>query len=201
MKQFKVKVKNHFTNYNWKIKAKIITIVVLMLLIVFDQVIKLVVKQNLTLDEPHRDWFMPGFITIKYVINGGSAFGLNQGKTSLLITIAFIVAFILLIWWTFSRTTSHIVGIVFILAGTIGNLIDRFLNHGGVIDFLNWELFKPYTIFNLADMMVTIGICIIVIAIIVSLIKNFVYNHKEKQAAQKTKKVNKEEHEATRKTV
>gem|GEM_PF-5959839 len=30
-------------------------IVVLMLLIVFDQVIKLVVKQNLTLDEPHRD--------------------------------------------------------------------------------------------------------------------------------------------------
>jgi len=40
---------------------------------------------------------MPGFITIKYVINGGSAFGLNQGKTSLLITIAFIVAFILLI--------------------------------------------------------------------------------------------------------
>jgi len=50
-------------------------------------------------------------------------------------------------------------------------------------------------------MMVTIGICIIVIAIIVSLIKNFVYNHKEKQATRKTKKVNKEEHEATRKTV
>gem|GEM_PF-820576 len=70
-----------------------------------------------------------------------------------------------------------------------------------MIDFLNWELFKPYTIFNLADMMVTIGICIIVIAIIVSLIKNFVYNHKEKQATRKTKKVNKEEHEATRKTV
>lgn len=201
MNQFKVKVKNHFTNYNWKFKAKIITIIVLMLLIVLDQVIKLVVKENLTLNQAHPHWLMPGFITIKYVINGGSAFGLNQGKTSLLIAIAFIATFILLIWWTFSRITSHMVGIIFILAGTLGNLIDRFLNHGGVIDFLSWELFQPYTIFNLADIMVTIGICIIIIAIIVSLIKNFVYNHKEKQRRQKTKKVTTTAHETTRKTV
>lgn len=196
MNQFKIKVKGHFTNYNWKITAKIITMVVLICLIVFDQVIKLVVKQHLSLDEAHRNWLMPGFITIKYVINGGSAFGLNQGKTKLLIAIAFIVAFILLVWWIFSRTTSHMVGIIFILAGTIGNLIDRFLNHGGVIDFLSWDLFKPYTIFNLADMMITIGICIIVIAIVVGLIKNYFENRKEK-----IEKASKEKDETIRKTV
>lgn len=199
MNKFRLKVKNHFTNYNWKVKAKIITMFVLMLLIVLDQVIKLVVKQNLT-DNPFHS-FMPGFINIQYVINYGSAFGLNQGKTILLILFAFLVAIILLIWWTFSRITSHMIGIVFILAGTIGNLLDRFLNNGGVIDFLKWELFKPYTIFNLADVMVTIGIGIIIIAIIVNLIKNFVDNRKEKQLAQKNQKAIKEEHETTNKTV
>lgn len=194
MNEFKLKVKKYFTNYNWKVKTKIITMSVLVLLIILDQVIKLVVKQHLALN--HEISIMPGFINIQYVINHGSAFGLNQGKTILLILFAFLVAFILLIWWTFSRRTTHMVALIFVIAGTVGNLLDRFLNQGGVIDFLKWDMFEPKTIFNLADIMVTIGIIIIVIALIVSAIKNFVYNRKEKQ-----KKVIKENHETVSKTV
>ncbi|MDQ7982590.1 MAG: signal peptidase II [Spiroplasma sp.] len=183
--QFKLKVKDYFTNYNWKIKAKIITVVVLMFLIVFDQVIKWVVKENLQLDQELI--MIPGFINLQYVINHGSAFGLNQGKTILLMTFAFIIAVILLTWWVFSRHTSHMVAIIFVLGGTIGNLIDRFLNDGGVIDFLKWDMFQPKTIFNLADVMVTIGIIIIVITLIVGWIKTFNYNRQEQKKLQAKK--------------
>jgi signal peptidase II len=43
-----------------------------------------------------------------------------------------------------------------LLAGTLGNLIDR-LFYGGVRDFINIQLFN-FPIFNIADILLTIGV-------------------------------------------
>lgn len=177
------RLKQYLKEYDWKIKAKIVTFVILFVLILTDQLVKLWVTKNLTPDVEKS--FLPGFINIQYVINYGSAFGLNQGKTVLLVVFAFIIAFALLGWWVFSKSTTNVVGITFILSGTIGNLIDRFRYNGGVVDFLKWDLFNPKTIFNIADIFVTIGIIIIVVALIVEAIKAIISDRQEKKVQQK----------------
>ncbi len=53
-------------------------------------------------------------------------------------------------------------GLVFILSGAFGNLIDRFLN-GEVVDFLDFMVgnFHWY-VFNIADSSVTIGMILFI---------------------------------------
>lgn len=192
VKDFKIKAKKYFLNYDWKLFVKIIAFIGLLFLLELDQLTKFWARNNLVQDV-EKPW-APGFINLKYVINYGSAFGLNQNKTAVLVTIAFIIAFVLLVWWIFSRSTTNIIAATFILAGTIGNLIDRFAFNGGVIDFLMWDMFNPKTIFNVADIMVTIGIIIIVIRLIVEGITLIVDDKKEKKAHNKN-------HAKQRKTV
>lgn len=179
IKEFKVRVKKYFHDYDWKVMVKLITFIGLLFLILLDQLVKYFIRKDYIQDVEYS--FLPGFINLKYVINYGSAFGLNQNKTALLITFAFLIAFCLLAWWIFSRSTTNIIGVTFIMAGTIGNLIDRLLFNGGVIDFLKWDMFEPRTIFNIADMFVTIGIIIIVIHLIVDGIIALTNDRKEKK--------------------
>lgn len=176
---FKSRVKNYLLNYDWKIFAKLIAFIGLLFLLELDQLTKFWARTNLMQDIEKS--FLPGFINLKFVINYGSAFGLNQNKTAILVTVAFIIAFVLLFWWIVSRSITNITATTFILAGTIGNLIDRFVFNGGVIDFLKWDMFEPKTIFNVADIMVTIGIIIIVVHLIVEGITMLIEEKKEKK--------------------
>lgn len=178
MKPFKVRMKRTFHNYEWKAMVKIASFITILFFILFDQVIKNLIITKFEKDKEYP--FLPGFINIKYVINKGSAFGFNQNQTVALIVIAFIISFILLIWWVFSRTNSNIVVVTFIFSGTIGNLIDRFNHDGGVVDFLMWDLFNPKTIFNIADIMIIIGIIIFIVRIIVDFVKTFIHERKER---------------------
>lgn len=183
MKDFQLKAKKYFLNYDWKLFVKIISFISLLFLLELDQLMKYWARTNLDQDIERK--FLPGFINLKYVINYGSAFGLNQHKTALLVTVAFLIATVLLVWWIFSRSITNIVAVTFILAGTIGNLIDRFVFDGGVIDFLVWDMFEPKTIFNVADIMVTIGIIIIVIRLIVDGVTMIIEDRKEKKVHHK----------------
>lgn len=181
--QLKIRLKRYFYQYDWQVMTKFIAFLLILFLIMFDQVVKFYVVKNLPKDVERN--FLPGFINLKYVINYGSAFGLNQHQTASLVTIAFLIAFVLLAWWVFSRSTTNIIAVSFIFAGTIGNLVDRFGNDGGVIDFLKWDMFNPKTIFNLADVMVTIGIIILVIHWIVEAVIVLVENQKYKKGHKK----------------
>jgi signal peptidase II len=69
--------------------------------------------------------------------------------------------FLLLVAWALIRARSlapaHVAGLSFVLAGGLGNLIDR-LNHGSVTDFLILSWGNYHTgIFNLADMAICLG--------------------------------------------
>mgnify|MGYP000538304154 CR=1 FL=1 len=55
-------------------------------------------------------------------------------------------------------------GLGFVLAGGIGNLIDRVLN-GEVVDYIN-PLFIDFAVFNFADILVCVGVALWVLVIL-----------------------------------
>ena len=78
---------------------------------------------------------IPHVVELRFVLNPGMAFSLLSGKQLFLII-----------------ATS----IALILAGGIGNLIDRVLN-GVVVDYINL-LFMQFAVFNFADICVCVGV-------------------------------------------
>jgi signal peptidase II len=50
-----------------------------------------------------------------------------------------------------------------LIGGTIWNLIDRIV-YGGVRDFINIQIFN-FPIFNFADIMLSIGVCIRILSV------------------------------------
>ncbi len=126
-----------------------------------DQISKFVISKNLDLAQ-HLP-VVEGFFYISLVKNFGAIFGLFQNTTFILIIISILSIIIISILLYRSKRIFRNrdfwfqLGLVLILGGAIGNLIDR-IRLGYVIDFLNF-LFWP--VFNLADSSITIGIGIL----------------------------------------
>ena len=100
---------------------------------------------------------------IDYVRNYGAAFNIFNGSR-LFLSLISIISTIILIYFIFLSEKNIInkYGFSFILAGTIGNGIDRILN-GFVIDFIKIK-FIDFPVFNIADITINIGVLIIIIS-------------------------------------
>lgn len=119
-----------------------------------DQFIKMVVITNL---KPIGNiTAIPGLLEFTYLENNGAAFGMFSGFSWVLM-IATIILSTLIILFLFKykhHTILSYASCILIVAGGIGNLIDRFA-FGYVIDYIH-VMFFPY-IFNFADCCVVIG--------------------------------------------
>ena len=117
---------------------------------------------NLYQSEP----IIQNFLHFTYVTNDGMAFGLSfpGGKQLLLaMTIILTCVIIFMLWKEREGNLLIQYALSFILAGAVGNLIDR-LFFGKVVDFLDVMIgdFHWY-IFNVADSSVSIGMGLFVI--------------------------------------
>lgn len=141
-------------------KNKIVRVllIIVITLIVIDQVSKILVSNFLK--EPVGN----EFVGLKIVTNTGMAFGFNEGNIkNILLTIFVLIIIIRFVKNQIERIdTKTMVAISLVLAGGIGNLIDRFFR-GGVLDFI--KLYK-IPIFNLSDVFVVLGWILLVIFII-----------------------------------
>ena len=106
--------------------------------------------------------------SIDYVKNYGAAFNILSGSRILLSSLSTIISFFLIYFILYKKnlTNLNLISYTFILAGTIGNGIDRLIK-GYVIDFINLN-FIDFPVFNVADISINIGL----IFIIYGLIKN-----------------------------
>lgn len=117
---------------------------------------------NLT-SPPESVPLWPGVFHFTYVTNTGAAFSLfaNGGEwlrwLSLGVSLGLMVA---AIWGPrFSRWEQW--GYGFLLAGAVGNGVDRFLT-GEVVDFFDFRLIN-FPIFNIADICINVGmVCLII---------------------------------------
>ena len=109
---------------------------------------------------------IPNIIHFSLVHNTGIAFGLFKDH-GLVFIIVPIIAIILLVFNIYYYQQNgqvlsrlYIVAFSLILAGAIGNLIDRIM-FGYVVDFIDLRL---WPVFNVADSAITIGAVIIAIS-------------------------------------
>lgn len=100
-------------------------------------------------------------------LNTGVAFSMFEGMQILFVIVA-AIASVLFVYLIISKKwlTSKLekISVALVLAGTIGNLIDRIV-FNGVRDFIYLK-FINFAIFNLADMAITIGAILLCVAII-----------------------------------
>ncbi len=154
-----------------------IPLVLTLLVILADQVTKLLIEANLPKPtfpgQGHN--LLGGFISIDYLCNPGIAFSMLSNLTqvfrwALLCVVPLLVLFVVLC--IFLRNTSFTQlqrwAIAGIMGGGFGNIIDRFFRADGVVDFISVKLyglfgFEYWPMFNVADMAVVIcGILLIV---------------------------------------
>ena len=143
---------------NYKIYLLFLPIV----LVILDQVTKHLVRQSLV-NPPKKVELIPGVLCFQYLENRGAVWGLFQGKYDLLsiISIGILILFIYLMV-RIPRGRRYVVMyfvMLFIVAGAIGNLIDRIV-FGFVTDFIYFELIN-FPIFNVADIYVTVAIFVL----------------------------------------
>ena len=100
------------------------------------------------------------YLNFNYTENTGAIFGILKDNNIFLIILT--IAIIGIIIYTIKKEKKYRLELGIILAGAIGNLIDRIL-YGHVIDFIH---IKYWYVFNLADAYITIGIILIIYKII-----------------------------------
>lgn len=129
--------------------------------LVVDQASKIWVAQTFaTVGTSWAIW--PSVFHLTYVLNTGAAFSVFRGGVGWLKWLSLGVSLGLIVFAgkTPLRPLEQL-GYGCILAGAFGNGIDRFLM-GYVVDFLDFRLIN-FPVFNLADVMINLGIgCLLV---------------------------------------
>ncbi|MFL3052575.1 MAG: signal peptidase II [Candidatus Neomarinimicrobiota bacterium] len=133
-------------------------------LVLADQISKTIVVRTMSLYESIP--VIQNFFHFTYITNDGMAFGIEFPFGYFIFSAVSILLTFFLFWYLWSVRNHSIVirlGLAMIIAGAIGNLIDR-LFLGEVIDFLDFMIgnFHWY-VFNLADSYVTVGMTLILI--------------------------------------
>lgn len=159
-----------------KIRGKFkiaIYFVVLLMLIGIDQFTKYVATAKLEGKDPFV--IIDGVFEFNFLEGGnsGAAWGILSGQTTFFIVTTLIVCLLIILvllrlekliknkWGTTGKLISLQVMFITLMAGAIGNLIDRIAN-GYVVDFIYFKLID-FPIFNVADCYVTCSAFLLVV--------------------------------------
>ncbi|MBV1758671.1 MAG: signal peptidase II [Dethiosulfatibacter sp.] len=127
-------------------------ILIVIILVAIDQITKIMAQQILMFSEPIV--LINNFLQLNYVENRGAAFGILQDQRIFFVvmTIAVLGAIVYYRYKNNKLTKLSRVIFDFIVAGAIGNLIDR-IRLTYVIDFIdvNFWGFYDFPVFNFAD--------------------------------------------------
>jgi signal peptidase II len=153
----------------WRNPAAILIPLVTIPVILIDQATKLLVKSHMTLYESIP--IIRNFLDITYTENPGAAFSMLAEappwvrRTFLLsLSIVAIIALGVLLVRA-ARVSVTSVAFALIMGGAAGNMIDRALRGGLVIDFVRAHYYDlNYPVFNVADSAISIGVTLIILA-------------------------------------
>lgn len=133
-------------------------------LVSLDQYTKSIILNYFELYESKT--IIDGFFSLTYVQNFGAGFSIMQNArtTFLIITPICLIGFTYLFIKSNDKLSKT--ALLLMISGAIGNFIDRIVRIY-VVDFLDFIIFGwDFPIFNVADIFLTIGVCLYIIALI-----------------------------------
>ena len=145
-------------------KKRGIVAVIVLLLIALDQLVKSYIVQQIPLGEV-RSW-IPNFVSLTYLQNRGAAFSILQDQQWFFAIITLVVM-VGAIWYLHKHREDSlwmVLGLTLIIAGGLGNFIDR-ISQGFVVGMFHLD-FINFAIFNVADSYLTVGVIILFIAML-----------------------------------
>lgn len=138
--------------------------ILIALFLALDQASKALARAHLPYGESRT--LLPGLLGLRYSENTGAAFSSFSGKSGFLIALTACLVIALAVYLLTHRQEPRRIRIplVMILSGGLGNLIDRML-FSSVTDFFEL-LFVRFAIFNVADVLITVGAALLAISVI-----------------------------------
>ncbi len=143
------------------VRLKFISFAAVLLLVGIDQLIKYFVVAYL---KPIGTFeFIPGFLHFTYVENDGAMLGMMGGKTVFMTVAALVCAVAIIVAFIFIKVKLSVEYVCFslILAGGIGNIIDR-VARGFVVDYIE-AVFVDFYVFNFADCLITCSAIVMIV--------------------------------------
>ena len=150
-------------------KRNIIIISSVVLMVLFDQLTKILTINNLAIREELN--IIDNFFIITHVKNPGIAYGMLEGHMWLLYVVSGLAAglfYYLLKDVDFVNKKLYSTAIIMMIAGGIGNFIDRIV-YKEVTDMFSLIIFDNaiFGVFNVADMFLVIGMVIFAIDVLI----------------------------------
>ena len=138
----------------------ILSFVLIIVLTVIDQIIKFIAVKNISVGQVIELIKIgdKNILDLTHIRNTGAAWSIMQGKTWFLIVLPIAVLIGGIIFMTVKRNSLkklEVISISMIIAGGIGNLIDR-IRLREVVDYISFK-FIDFPVFNFADICVVIG--------------------------------------------
>lgn len=145
-------------------------ILVFLLVLILDQVTKYFASTGLMLGEPVS--VLPGIFNLTLVYNPGAAFGMFGNYPDVFRRIALwgvsFIALLVVLRFMLNEAKDDKISqyaLVGILAGALGNIIDR-LRFDAVVDFLDfyWKTYH-WPAFNVADSAICVGVFLLIVRV------------------------------------
>lgn len=135
-----------------------------------DQAVKAIARDTLALGDPVSLFY--GFVRFEYVENPGAFLSLGAelpAQARFLFGVVFVglALLVTLVFLLRSRDlpAAQKLGLALLVGGGAGNLIDRLVNDGAVVDFVSLGIGSLRTgIFNVADVAITLGFLLLCLA-------------------------------------
>lgn len=147
------------------LKMLIIDCIIFILLVILDQYTKIILT---AIKGGNSIPLINNVLEFRYLENHGAAFGILQGQRVFFLIMSIVVFLVIgLILYRIPNEKKYLalnLILTFILAGAIGNTIDR-LVLGYVRDFIYFSLID-FPIFNVADIYITCSTILLIIVII-----------------------------------
>ncbi|MCY1038094.1 signal peptidase II [Staphylococcus nepalensis] len=143
-----------------------ISLFITLVILILDQITKYIITKTMQIGDSFE--LIPNFLNITSHRNSGAAWGILSGKMAFFYIITVVILIVLIVFYIKEAKHNLLmqVAISLLFAGALGNFIDRVLN-GEVVDFVDTYIFSyNFPIFNVADSSLTIGVLLIIIALL-----------------------------------
>lgn len=161
------------------------SILTIILLVTVDQLLKIIMEVWLQPIGAHP--MIEGFLEFRYVQNTGAAFGVMENRTWLLAAVSVVIIAVGVYFICSGKLNNPLYSAtaILVIAGGIGNLIDRIFRHY-VVDFIATQ-FIDFPVFNFADILITVGEFLLIACVIYEIVKE----SRQKNSPENSKKEDK----------